>query len=171
MHSSLSKCICFLAGVVLAFFYLGSVTSVLAADVTLAWNANPEPTLTGYKVYYGTSSRSYGVFISAGNVTSYRVTGLSSGTYYFAVTAYDASGNESGLSNEISATISSTPVAGSRCDVSGDGVSNALDLQTEINAILVGSNSTSFDINRDSTVNALDLQTLGNVVLGVSSCP
>ena len=171
MNSSLGKCVCFLAGVVLMISYLGSVTSVMAGDITLAWNANPEPTLTGYKVYYGTSSRSYGLPISAGNATSYRLTGLGTGNCYFAITAYDGSGHESALSNEISATISSTVAGGSRCDLNGDGGYNALDLQTEVNAILVGSNSTSFDLNRDSTVNALDLQVLGNVVLGVRSCP
>jgi hypothetical protein len=82
-----------------------------------------------------------------------------------------ASGNQSGFSSEISATISSTGVGGSGCDLNGDGGHNALDLQSEVNAILAGSNSTSFDINRDSAVNALDLQVLGNVVLGVRSCP
>ena len=171
MNSSPGKCVCFLAGVVLTFSYLGSVTSVMAGDITLAWNANPEPTITGYKVYYGTSSRSYGFPVSAGNVTSYKVTGLGAGNYYFAITAYDNSGHESGLSNEISATASSTAAGGSACDLNGDGGNNALDLQTVINAILAGSNSASFDLNRDSSVNALDLQVLGNVVLGVRSCP
>jgi hypothetical protein len=170
MHSSLRKCVCFLIGVVLAFSYLGSVTSVLAGDITLAWNTNPEPTVTGYKVHYGTSSRSYGVSMSAGNVTSYKVTGLGSGSYYFAITAYDTSGHESGLSNEVSATISSAGGT-TRCDLNGDGGNNALDLQAAINAILAGSNSAGFDINMDGVVNALDLQVLGNVVLGVRSCP
>jgi dockerin type I repeat protein len=162
MHSSFCK---YLArSVALAFFFLGYVTSVFADDVNLAWNPNPEPTLTGYKLHYGMSPRSYGAFINVGNVTNYRVTGLGSGNYYFAITAYDSAGHESGFSNETSTVTSG-------CDVNGDGGHDVLDLQTVINAILVGSNSAGFDINRDSTVNALDLQTLGNVVLGVSSCP
>lgn len=171
MHSSFGKYLAFVGSVALAFFFLGSVTSVFADDINLAWNPNPEPTLAGYKLHYGMSSRSYGVFINVGNVTSYRVTGLSSGNYYFAITAYDSAGHESGFSNETSTTISSVTPGVSGCDVNGDGGHDVLDLQTVINAILVGSNSAGFDINRDSTVNALDLQTLGNVVLGVSSCP
>jgi len=168
MRCSFRSCLCFI-GVFLAFCLLALVTNTWASDINLAWNPNPESTVTGYKVHYGMSSRSYGVFVNVGNVTNYRVTGLGSGNYYFAVTAYDNVGKESGFSNETTATISST--AGLGCDVNGDGNANALDLQTEVNAILVGSNSTSFDVNRDSAVNALDLQTLGNVVLGVSSCP
>ena len=46
-------------------------------------------------------SQAYGQGISAGNATTYTVLGLSSGTrYYFVVTAYDTSNNESGYSNE-----------------------------------------------------------------------
>jgi hypothetical protein len=37
-----------------------------------------------------------------GNVTSYTVTGLQSGTrYYFSATTFDAMGNESILSNQV----------------------------------------------------------------------
>ncbi len=76
-----------------------------AADVKLAWDANTEPDLAGYKVYYGQSSRTYGVPTDVGNATSTTVSGLAPGTYYFAVTAYDAAGLESGYSNEVSTTI------------------------------------------------------------------
>jgi chitodextrinase len=79
----------------------------LAPDTaTLQWDAVLFPTLSGYRVYYGTSPGNYqqaaGSGIDAGNVTTFRVTGLSGGTrYYFAVTAYDSSNNESGYSNEV----------------------------------------------------------------------
>jgi predicted phage tail protein len=99
-----------LVGIIM-FFIVGVVilpTSLKAADVKLAWNANTESDLAGYKVYYGTASRSYGPSTNTGNVTSYTVTGLSTGTYYFAVTAYDSSGNESGFSNEVLKTIAPT---------------------------------------------------------------
>jgi fibronectin type 3 domain-containing protein len=80
----------------------------------LTWDApttntdeTPLTDLDGYKVYYGTSSGSYTTSINVGNVTTYTVTGLSSGTtYYFAVTAYDLSANESDYSNEVNKTIS-----------------------------------------------------------------
>jgi hypothetical protein len=75
------------------------------ASVTLTWNANGESDLQGYRVYYGTSSRNYTTNTDVGNVSSYTVSGLSTGaTYYFVVTALDSSGNESNFSSEVSAT-------------------------------------------------------------------
>jgi hypothetical protein len=74
-----------------------------AEQVTLAWDANTESDLAGYKLHYGTASNSYSVHIDVNNVTTYTVAGLTAGqTYYFAATAYDASGNESGYSNSVS---------------------------------------------------------------------
>ncbi|MEW6324490.1 MAG: fibronectin type III domain-containing protein, partial [Nitrospirota bacterium] len=78
--------------------------------MTVSWDANTESDLAGYKVHYGISSRVYTQSINAGNVTTRVVSGLSAGiTYYFAVTAYDTSGNESGYSAEVSKTIASAP--------------------------------------------------------------
>ncbi|WP_168121802.1 fibronectin type III domain-containing protein [Paenibacillus sp. HB172176] len=80
-------------------------------SVTLKWQASLNA--TGYKVKYGTSSGSYSTTIDAGNTLSRTLTGLvNGGTYYFAVTAYNATG-ESGLSGETSATLSppSAPMA------------------------------------------------------------
>jgi chitodextrinase len=75
----------------------------------LTWTAVTDANLSGYRVYYGTASgtylQPYGQGISVGNVTTYTVTGLSSGTtYYFVVTSVDTSGNESGYSQEVSKT-------------------------------------------------------------------
>jgi predicted phage tail protein len=83
-----------------------SYTAVSTNTATLSWNAPTTGTnLSGYRVYYGTSPGTYqqssGQGISVGNITSYTVIGLSHGTrYYFAVTAFDTSGNESTFSNE-----------------------------------------------------------------------
>ena len=75
-------------------------------SVTLSWAANGEPDLAGYKVYVGTASGRYdfpGSPFMAGLVTSYRVSNLPvPQTYFFALSAYDNAGNESGLSAEIS---------------------------------------------------------------------
>ncbi len=88
--------------------------NALAADVSLAWDANTESDLAGYRVYYGTSSRQYGGPIDVGNPTpvgnqvSYIVTNLTPGVqYYFAVTAYNSSGSESGYSNEVTTVVGS----------------------------------------------------------------
>ena len=80
-----------------------TASNALAAQATLAWDPNTESDLAGYKVHYGTASGSYTVYTDVHNVTSYTVTGLTAGqTYYFAASAYDASGNESGYSNPVS---------------------------------------------------------------------
>jgi hypothetical protein len=86
------------------------VAALSGADVTLAWDANTDSNLAGYKLYIGTSSRLYYTRITVGNNTSYTARGLSIGTYYFAVTAYDAGGVESGFSNEVVKAISSTSI-------------------------------------------------------------
>ena len=82
---------------------------VHSAQVTLAWDANTDPSIAGYNIYYGGSSRSYQAVIYAGMNTTYTISNLQSGnTYYFAVTDYNTSGIESGYSNEVCYT---TPAA------------------------------------------------------------
>lgn len=142
---------------------------IIAGDALLAWNANTDP-IAGYKVYVGTSSGNYGAPTDVGNQTSYLVTGLNPGVYYFAVTAYNSTGIESPFSSEVLKTITNSTTA-SRCDVNGDGAVNVLDLQVIINAILAGTFSAALDLNRDGRVDVLDLQVLSTVILGVGTCP
>ncbi len=72
-----------------------------AASVTLGWDAAAG--VSGYKLYRGTASGSYTTSVNVGNQTSYTLSDLTSGTtYYFAVTAYDSSQEESSYSNEVS---------------------------------------------------------------------
>jgi len=74
-----------------------------AAHLDLTWDANTEPDLAGYRIYYGTASREYLNSIDVGNTTTYRLDGLLERVmYYIAVTAYDTTGNESGFSDEVS---------------------------------------------------------------------
>ncbi len=83
-----------------------STTGTTTTTATLAWNSNTESDLAGYKVYVGTSSGLYGSPIDVGKVTSYMMANLKVGsTYYFTVTAYDTSGNESLHSGEVSKSI------------------------------------------------------------------
>lgn len=81
-----------------------------AETVQLSWDANPEPTLAGYKVYYQADSSTQpfsgtaaieGVSpLDVHQQTSTTISGLDPAhTYYFAVTAYDTSGVESDYSN------------------------------------------------------------------------
>jgi hypothetical protein len=54
-------------------------------------------------IHYGTASGTYSQGIDVGNTTSYTVSNLIDGqTYYFAVTTYNAAGDESVDSNEVS---------------------------------------------------------------------
>jgi len=72
--------------------------------VTLAWDANSEPDLAGYKLYRGYAPGVYDTIVDVGDVIIYEVTGLALGQgYYFAVTAYDDEDPvlESGFSNEV----------------------------------------------------------------------
>jgi len=72
------------------------------ASINLIWNSNEEADLSGYKIYYGTSSGNYGSPIDVGNVTSFELSGLIEGiTYYMALTAYDTSNNESKKTDEV----------------------------------------------------------------------
>ena len=82
----------------------GGIATGGTGVATLAWDAT-QAGAAGFKVYYGTSSKSYSGTVNVGMAPSYALSGLPPGTYYFAVTAYDASGNESPYSNEVSKTI------------------------------------------------------------------
>jgi fibronectin type 3 domain-containing protein len=89
--------------------FIYSLNPSYAVDVTLAWDANTETDLAGYRVYYGLGSRNYDNVIEVGNSTSCVVTGLEQGrTYYFAATAVNTANIESDYSNEVSATLSTS---------------------------------------------------------------
>jgi len=69
--------------------------------VSLGWSPSSATNVVGYNIYYGTSSGDYTSEITIGNVSAITLSNLTSGvTYYFAATAFDAAGNESGFSNE-----------------------------------------------------------------------
>src|SRR3989344_7120998 len=86
----------------------------LAGSATVSWSANTESDLSGYKIYYGTSPRTgtdpktcglcgYSNSVNTGNVTAYTFSNLTDGsTYYFSITAYDTSNNESAFSSQVS---------------------------------------------------------------------
>jgi hypothetical protein len=72
-----------------------------ASGVSLQWNPNTDPSVVGYNLYYGGTSRNYTNVINLGAATNAVVDDLTEGkTYFFAVTAYDASGDESDYSEE-----------------------------------------------------------------------
>ena len=95
-----------------------------AMDVTLQWDANTEPDLVGYKIYYdvdagspydggGAAEGNSPIVITLSqdenpdpNIVEYTIHGLQEipdvPNWFFAVTAYDDQNLESGYSNEVS---------------------------------------------------------------------
>lgn len=72
---------------------------------TVTWSPNTEADLAGYKLYVGTSSGIYSRTVDVGKVTSYVISLPKGVTYFFVLTAYDRSGNESGRSAELSRSL------------------------------------------------------------------
>jgi hypothetical protein len=74
--------------------------------VTLAWDRSTDPSVTGYRLHYGTSKGSYTTVLDVGNSTSAALPDLPvGGTYFFVVTARNAASVESAPSNEVSHTV------------------------------------------------------------------
>ena len=102
-------------GITLFFSLLAG--TAYSANLTLAWDANSEPDLIGYRVYCGESSGNYTVNhdITSSDPndpppTTYEFTGLEEGkTYYLAAKAISQTG-ESAYSQEISYTVPAAPV-------------------------------------------------------------
>ena len=96
----------------------GLASAVQAKTVSLAWEASPSE-VVGYKIYYRTGTPDLGgagtLVIDVGNVLTYSLSSLDPTLdYYFAVTAYNASGQESDFSNHVhspGAVITNTPPA------------------------------------------------------------
>jgi len=89
--------------------------SSTAVSVTLEWDppvtdatGDPLDDLAGYRLYFGTStplSVARDTFVDVGLATTHTLVGLEPGTWYFATTAVDESGNESVLSAELRADL------------------------------------------------------------------
>ena len=89
--------------------------SIASGMATLSWqpptqNADGTPLrdLAGYTIYVGTSSSTYEyrqVRLDNPGLTTYVVENLAPGTYFFAATAFNASGIESTFSGEVVKTV------------------------------------------------------------------
>jgi hypothetical protein len=90
------------------------VDTAAAGTATLSWNApkvntngTPITPLSGYTIYYGTAENSMteSLVVSGASTTSAEVTGLASGTWYFAIAADAADGTRSPMSDIGSITL------------------------------------------------------------------
>ena len=92
---------------------INGTAMVVTGSATLSWAAPTERTdgselngVGGYRIYYGNGSGDLDRVINVpASQTTYRVDGLSTGTWYFAVTAIDRAGLESAKSTIASKTI------------------------------------------------------------------
>lgn len=76
----------------------------IANPVVVQWKPNVEPDLAGYKVYWGVQPRVYQspFIVALPHAPMATINNLPAhATYYFGVSAYDTSGNESGYSVEV----------------------------------------------------------------------
>ena len=87
----------------------GEVGQTGGAIVRLAWDANAEPDLAGYWLYQsgvsGRYTRSKRVLEISADIETCTIEHLPPGTYFWVLTAFNTSLNESDYSNEISAVM------------------------------------------------------------------
>jgi hypothetical protein len=90
------------------------VTETADGSATLSWvpptentNGSALTNLAGYVINYGTSAKALDqqVRIASAGITTYVVSNLSPGTWYFNVTAYAASNSQSSPSSTVSYTV------------------------------------------------------------------
>ena len=96
-----------------ALFFSVKADCQNSGSATISWSPSSSPNLAGYQIVYGTSSGNYtGVVPVSSNSTNVTIYGLVNGVkYYFAALSYDASGDLSSLSPEISGVIGATTAA------------------------------------------------------------
>src|SRR5207253_1279271 len=96
---------------ILALIWLASITRVVAGNMTLAWDADSDPSVVGYRLYSGTTTGVYTQTTEVGSALSVSASNLAGGTTYFSVvTAYTATPVQTPPSTEVSSPPpSSTP--------------------------------------------------------------
>jgi hypothetical protein len=104
---------------IFSILFLYSANAAFAGTADLQWGKNTEADFGGYKIYYGTTPRTdkcpvggYTGKIDVGPSATpdnpqYKLENLAEGqTFYFSITSYDKSNNESCFSDEMSQKIS-----------------------------------------------------------------
>jgi hypothetical protein len=120
--------------IALAVFFFLSTEVSLAGQVTLIWDP-PDifQDVTGYMIHYGTVTGTYSQSVDVGNTTNYTLSNLTDRqAYYFAVTAYNASGYQSVYSNEVSYLSFGYVPPGSYKDLTVEVMNNGMGTMTGI---------------------------------------
>jgi fibronectin type III domain protein len=159
----------------LAVCALGAgVSDAVAATMRLSWSSDTEADLSGYRLRYGTAPGSVDGEVDTGSATNAQVAGLVRGvTYYFSVVAYDASGNESAPSTEVTARLatdlSAPPVIESAMETSSQSIyavrSQARSVQVHGQNFDPGA---TVDLGADIAVAPPALTPEGDLLVGVS---
>jgi hypothetical protein len=109
--------------------------------LTIYWDANSEPDLAGYRAYIATSAAVFSLppaqarlqattrDVPPGTLQNTFTSLDTTRVYWFGVTAFDTSGNESGFSNVISAQAAVTPTLTSVAPLSGTQGDTGLTVQ------------------------------------------
>jgi hypothetical protein len=83
-HRSLALAVLLLAG---------SVVAAQAGTVTVAWDPDPDPDVTGYMISWGTASGQYPNTLDVGAKTTHVFTNMpANGKFYYVVRAYNFMG-------------------------------------------------------------------------------
>jgi hypothetical protein len=94
---------CLVRACVVSLLLAISLVASHAAEVRLEWDRVNDGSVAGYRVYYGTTSRTYTNSVDAGAESATMVRELQDGSrYYFAAVAYNQARKESPYSDEVS---------------------------------------------------------------------
>ena len=163
----------------LAILFQANVSN--AGGVVLGWDASPDASAVGYRVYYGGASGNYTNSATVGNVTNATFNGLPDGTtYYFAAVAYTVDGFESAFSNEIIHNVPSlstsnqfpTIAAIGNVSINEDSVAQTVNLTgisdgsaSETQTVTVTASSSNVGLIPNPTVNYTNPNTTGSLSL------
>ena len=118
------------SSIILSLFFILNNPNAYSAEVMLVWDPNPEPDISGYKIYYSYLSEgdAHGLIfgVDVGNQTLCPLFDVideeKHGWYSLAVTAYDIYGNESAFSEQVYYFVS-----GEGMDTDNDGIADQED--------------------------------------------